>query len=48
MYQHYDRYGFTIDDVGERNWEEDTAFSLKSVYGTDGADLACDAGRHYT
>lgn len=33
-----DRYGFTIDDVGERNWEEDTAFSLKSVYGTDGAD----------
>lgn len=33
-----DRYGFMIDDVGERNWEEDTVFSLKSVYGTDGAD----------
>lgn len=37
-----DRYGFTIDDVGERDWEEDTAFSLKSVYGTDGADAVED------
>lgn len=37
-----DRYGFTIDDVGERNWEEDTVFSLKSVYGTDGADAVED------
>ena len=37
-----DRYGFTIDDVGERDWEEDTVFSLKSVYGTDGADAVED------
>ena len=37
-----DRYGFTIDDVGERDWEGDTAFSLKSVYGTDGADAVED------
>lgn len=37
-----DRYGFTIDDVGERDWEEDTAFSLKSVYETDGADAVED------
>ncbi len=37
-----DRYGFTIDDVGERDWEGDTAFSLKSVYGTDGADVVED------
>ena len=37
-----DRYAFAIDDVGERDWEEDTAFSLKSVYGTDGADAVED------
>ena len=37
-----DRYEFTIDDVGERDWEEDTVFSLKSVYGTDGADAVED------
>lgn len=36
------QYGFTIDDVGERDWEGNAAFSMKSVYGTDGADAVED------
>ena len=37
-----ERYGFTIESMGEQDWEGDTAFSMKSVYGTDGADAVED------
>lgn len=33
-----DRYGFTIEGMEDCCWE-DNAFSMKSVYGTDGADM---------
>ncbi len=33
-----DRYGFTIEGMEDCYWE-DNAFSMKSVYGTDGADM---------
>ncbi len=31
-------YGFTIDRVEVREWEKDTAFSIKSVTGSDGSN----------
>lgn len=35
-------YGFTMDGVEEQDWEGENVFSMKSVYGTDGADAVED------
>lgn len=42
-----DRYGFIKDGVGERDWEGDTAFSLRAVYVDYGGGYAIPAMERY-